>query len=102
MGKAEQANENVPGLSPQTEASKLLEQALMQMDGIISGNTSSLTAHSPDYGFASSPPGVREATNTLVTAIQNTPAAPPPDPAIAKVLLHWLQQVSIISLFLIN
>jgi hypothetical protein len=61
---------------------------------VIAGNTSSLTAHSPDYGFASSPPGVREATNTLVTAIQNTPAAPPPDPAIAKVLLHWLQQPS--------
>ncbi|RZC39881.1 hypothetical protein BDFB_006721 [Asbolus verrucosus] len=93
MGKAEQLSDNVPGLSPQTEASKLLEQALMQMDGIISGNTSSLTAHSPDYGFASSPPGVREAANTLVSAIQNTSAPPPPDPTIAKVLLHWLQQI---------
>lgn len=37
MGKAEQNAENVPGISPQNEASKLLEQALMQMDGIISG-----------------------------------------------------------------
>lgn len=37
MGKAEQMSDNVPGMSPQTEASKLLEQALMQMDGIISG-----------------------------------------------------------------
>lgn len=37
MGKPEQNNEGVPGISPQTEASKLLEQALLQMDGIISG-----------------------------------------------------------------
>lgn len=36
MGKAEKHND-VPGLSSQTEASKLLEAALMQMDGIISG-----------------------------------------------------------------
>lgn len=37
MGKPELPSENVPGMSPQTEASKLLEQALQQMDGIISG-----------------------------------------------------------------
>lgn len=92
MGKAEQMSDNVPGMSPQTEASKLLEQALMQMDGIISGNSGSLNAHSPDYGFGSSPPGVREAANNLMTAIQNTTAPPPPDPLVAKVLLHWIQQ----------
>lgn len=39
MGKAEKNTEGVPGISPQTEASKLLEQALLQMDGIISGLT---------------------------------------------------------------
>lgn len=38
MGKAEKTtDDNVPGLSPQVEASKLLEAALLQMDGIISG-----------------------------------------------------------------
>lgn len=37
MGKAEKNSEGMPGISPQTEASKLLEQALLQMDGIISG-----------------------------------------------------------------
>lgn len=37
MGKSQPLSDSVPGLSPQTEASKLLEQALMQMDGIISG-----------------------------------------------------------------
>lgn len=38
MGKSEKNNdEGVPGLSPQVEASKLLEAALLQMDGIISG-----------------------------------------------------------------
>lgn len=91
MGKAEQVNDKVlPGLSPQTEASKLLEQALLQMDGIISGNSGSLNAHSPDYGFGSSPLGVRDAANNLVTAIQNTAGAPPPDPSVAKVLLNWI------------
>ncbi|KAG5888269.1 hypothetical protein JTB14_025189 [Gonioctena quinquepunctata] len=85
-------SDKVPGVSPQTEASKLLEQALMQMDGIISGNSGSLKAHSPDYGFANSPPGVREAANNLVTALQSLPAPPPPDSHIAKVLLHWIQQ----------
>lgn len=91
MGKADQIRDNVPGLSPQTEASKLLEQALMQMDGIISGS-GSLTAHSPDYGFATSPPGVREAANNLVTALQNTTSPPPPDTNVVKALLHWIQQ----------
>lgn len=37
MGKSEQGSDGVPGISPDTEASKLLEAALMQMDGIISG-----------------------------------------------------------------
>lgn len=37
MGKAERLNVGAPGMSPQTEASKLLEAALLQMDGIISG-----------------------------------------------------------------
>lgn len=41
MGKAEQLNSGVPEISPQTEASKLLEAALLQMDGIISGIISS-------------------------------------------------------------
>lgn len=36
MGKAEK-NNDVAGYSAQHEASKLLEAALMQMDGIISG-----------------------------------------------------------------
>lgn len=36
MGKADKSND-LPGISPQNEASKLLEQALIQMDGIISG-----------------------------------------------------------------
>lgn len=58
------------------------------------GNSGSLNAHSPDYGFSSSAVGVREAANNLVTAIQNNAAPPPPDPHVVKVLLHWLQQVS--------
>lgn len=38
MGKVDKNNDNgVPGLSPDIEASKVLEAALMQMDGIISG-----------------------------------------------------------------
>ncbi|KAF7265503.1 hypothetical protein GWI33_021077 [Rhynchophorus ferrugineus] len=93
MGKSDKMSDNVPGISPQTEASKLLEQALMQMDGIISGS-GSLTAHSPEYGFNSSPPGVREAANSLVAALQNTTSPPQPDPNVVKLLLNWIQQVS--------
>lgn len=92
MGKVEQMSDCVPGMSPQTEASKLLEQALMQMDGIISGNSSSLSTHSHDYSYGSSLQGVREAANNLVSAIQNTNAPPPPEPHIASILLHWIQQ----------
>ncbi|XP_044749839.1 uncharacterized protein LOC123310437 [Coccinella septempunctata] len=88
----EMKNEGGPDLSPTTEASKLLEQALMQMDGIISGNNGSLNAHSPDYGFGSSPSGVREAANNLVTALRNTKAPPSPDPQVLKTLLDWIQQ----------
>lgn len=55
------------------------------------GNSGSLTTHSLDYGFASSPPGIREAANSLVTALQNCPAPPPPDPVIIRSLLDWLQ-----------
>ncbi|XP_066147703.1 uncharacterized protein [Euwallacea fornicatus] len=93
MGKSDQTGENMPGLSPQTEASKLLEQALMQMDGIISGS-GTLTAHSPDYGFVP-PPGIREAANALVSALQNSSSPPAPDPNVAKVLLCWIQQFKI-------
>ncbi|CAH0561286.1 unnamed protein product [Brassicogethes aeneus] len=93
MGKSEQISENVPGLSPQNEASKLLEQALLQMDGIIMGNSGSLTAHSPDYGFAAPPPSVREAAQLLVTALQNSSSPPALDPALSKVILHWIQEV---------
>nr|CAH7752977.1 unnamed protein product [Callosobruchus chinensis] len=96
MGKTEKSGDNVPGMSPQTEASKLLEQALMQMDGIISGNSGSLNgAHSSEFGFPVVPPGgVREAANTLATALQAVATPPPPEPHVVKVLTRWLQQVS--------
>ncbi|KAL1489667.1 hypothetical protein ABEB36_013609 [Hypothenemus hampei] len=92
MGKADQISDNIAGLSPQSEASKLLEQALMQMDGIISGS-GSLTAHSPDYTFAIGPTTIKEAASNLATALQNSTSPPPPDPAVAKVLLLWIQQI---------
>lgn len=50
-----------------------------------------MTAHSPDYGFVSSPPGVREAANSLVSALQNCPAPPPPDPAVLQIIWDWIQ-----------
>jgi hypothetical protein len=47
MGKAEDHRDARPGLamSPQAEASKMLEAALQQMDGIISGRISYLYAN---------------------------------------------------------
>ncbi|KAK4886827.1 hypothetical protein RN001_003098 [Aquatica leii] len=95
MGKVEQHNEGVPEISPQTEASKLLEAALLQMDGIISGNIGSATSNSPDYGFGSppfSPPGVKDAANVLVSALQSNSAPPAPDPVVARVLMTWIQE----------
>uniref|UniRef100_A0A1Y1LCY6 SAM domain-containing protein n=1 Tax=Photinus pyralis TaxID=7054 RepID=A0A1Y1LCY6_PHOPY len=94
MGKVEQHNEGVPEISPQTEASKLLEAALLQMDGIISGNISTATSNSPDYGFVSpplSPPGVKDAANFLVSALQSNSNPPPPDPVVARTLMTWIQ-----------
>ena len=50
------------------------------------------TAHSPDYGFASSPPGIREAASTLVNALQGCPTQPPlPDATVVRTLTQWLQ-----------
>ncbi|KAK9870292.1 hypothetical protein WA026_006379 [Henosepilachna vigintioctopunctata] len=61
-------------------------------DSNLRSNSSSLNAHSPDYGFRSSPPGIREAANNLVSALQNTNPPPAPEPHVAKALLDWIQQ----------
>ncbi|CAG9860943.1 unnamed protein product [Phyllotreta striolata] len=85
MGKVEGTNNKVPAISAQNEASKLLEQALMQMDGIISGNSGTIKS-------AHSSPGLRESAISLVQLLKNAENPPPPDPHIAKALLDWLQQ----------
>ncbi|KAH1019672.1 hypothetical protein HUJ04_009459 [Dendroctonus ponderosae] len=53
----------------------------------------SLTPHSPDYGFGSCPPNVREAATQLAAGLQNATSPTPPDPQVAKVLLQWINQV---------
>ncbi|RZF38546.1 hypothetical protein LSTR_LSTR006141 [Laodelphax striatellus] len=78
MGKAQDQTAELD--SPHTEASKLLEAALQQMDGIISGNR-----------MVSSNPAL-EAAERLAASLQESPPPPPPDPAIAAIIRSWLAQ----------
>nr|CAI5841956.1 unnamed protein product [Callosobruchus analis] len=67
-----------------------------QQQNNIHSNSGSLNgAHSSEFGFPVVPPGgVREAANTLATALQAVATPPPPEPHVVKVLTRWLQQVS--------
>lgn len=80
MGKAQEA---APILdSPHTEASRLLEAALQQMDGIISG-----------VGADTDTRATLEVAERLASALQQPHyLPPPPDPNTANVLRNWLQQ----------
>lgn len=57
----------------------------------LAGNTGSISTYSPDYGFSTSPSGIREAASSLVTALQGCSAPPSPDAHIAKALQAWIQ-----------
>ncbi|PSN55690.1 hypothetical protein C0J52_03196 [Blattella germanica] len=83
MGKAEQHFEE---RTEHSEASKMLEAALQQMDGIISGARLEL----PDGAGGLS---LGEAVQQLVAVLQQSPELPPP-PALPpdSRLLQWLQQ----------
>ncbi|XP_054736026.1 liprin-beta-2 [Anastrepha obliqua] len=89
-----------------TDASKMLEAALLQMDGIISGNNNVNASGSGD-GVKSlitsntaalaernliSATNVVSTAKTLALALQQVGlAAPAPDPAIAAVISDWLE-----------
>ncbi|XP_011500891.1 PREDICTED: liprin-beta [Ceratosolen solmsi marchali] len=95
MGKGEvisdrtDTNESTSYLTKSTsEASKMLEAALLQMDGILSGaeNNSEWKDH------------IKNITRNLITVIQNAPTSPPPpDPTTTEILLQWLQPVHCIN-----
>ncbi|XP_043522886.1 liprin-beta-1 isoform X2 [Frieseomelitta varia] len=95
MGKSEERNGNTIQISESTfliktssEASKMLEAALLQMDDIISG----VCTESNNEGNAEWKDSVKEATKNLVTAIKNSPSSPsPPDTATIEILLQWMQ-----------
>lgn len=95
MGKGEEsngtkANESTYLVKTSTEASKMLEAALLQMDGIISGACTDGGAESSSEWKDS----VKDATRNLVSAIQNAPNPPtPPDDGIVELLLQWLQPI---------
>lgn len=94
MGKSEERNGNTIQIGESTfltktssEASKMLEAALLQMDDIISG-----VCTESNEGNAEWKNSVKEATKNLVTAIKNSPSSPsPPDTATIEILLQWMQ-----------
>ncbi|XP_032454008.1 liprin-beta-1 isoform X12 [Nasonia vitripennis] len=89
MGKGEvnnrkaDANESTIYLTKTpSEASKMLEAALLQMDGILSGAESSSEWKDP----------IKDLTRNLVSVIQNSPSPPPPpDARTVEILVQWLQ-----------
>ncbi|XP_076234046.1 liprin-beta 1 isoform X2 [Calliopsis andreniformis] len=94
MGKSEERNGTTirtgesTFLTKTSEASKMLEAALLQMDDIISG----ACTESNNEGNNEWKDSVREATRNLVTAIKSAPNLPlPPDPASIEILLQWMQ-----------
>ncbi|KAK9304328.1 hypothetical protein QLX08_004309 [Tetragonisca angustula] len=95
MGKSEERNGNTIQIGESTfliktssEASKMLEAALLQMDDIISG----VCTESNNEGNVEWKDSVKEATKNLVTAIKNSPSSPsPPDTATIEILLQWMQ-----------
>ena len=94
MGKSEERNGTTiragesTFLAKTSEASKMLEAALLQMDDIISG----ACTESNNEGTTEWKDSVREATRNLVTAIKSSPNPPsPPDAATIEILLQWMQ-----------
>ncbi|OXU23678.1 hypothetical protein TSAR_010685 [Trichomalopsis sarcophagae] len=89
MGKGEvnnrkaDANESTIYLTKTpSEASKMLEAALLQMDGILSGAENSSEWKDP----------IKDLTRNLVSVIQNSPSPlPPPDARTVEILVQWLQ-----------
>ncbi|XP_012279709.1 liprin-beta-1 [Orussus abietinus] len=98
MGKGEEsnrmaANESSFLTSPSMEASKMLEAALLQMDGIISGTTGKGICNESgiDSNLELKDP-VKDATKNLVLAIKSVPQPPlPPDAGTTEILLQWMQ-----------
>ncbi|KAJ8675179.1 hypothetical protein QAD02_010965 [Eretmocerus hayati] len=88
MGKGEvtsgkeNSDESTNYLAKSTsEATKMLEAALLQMDGILSGEASSEWKDP-----------IKDVSRNLVTLIRNSPSPPPPpDPRTVDILMKWLQ-----------
>ncbi|KAM0733030.1 hypothetical protein ACS0PU_012579 [Formica fusca] len=99
MGKGEerngttaQAGESTFLAKSSSEASKMLEAALLQMDDIISGACAESSTESGNSEWKNS---VKEAARNLVTAIKSAPSPPPPPDAVTEdILLQWMQPVS--------
>ncbi|XP_044012867.1 liprin-beta-1-like isoform X6 [Aphidius gifuensis] len=97
MGKGEVDNSTERGESTtflatnSTEASKMLEAALLQMDGILSG----ACAEAPEGGSTDSKDSIKDATKILIAAIKNSSTSsslpPPPDATSIDILLQWMQ-----------
>ncbi|XP_020283908.1 liprin-beta-2 isoform X5 [Pseudomyrmex gracilis] len=100
MGKGEERNGTTTAqaesflVKSSSEASKMLEAALLQMDDIISGACAESSAESSSEWKNS----VKEATRNLVAAIKNAPTPPlPPDAATEDILLQWMQPTCLLG-----
>lgn len=98
MGKSEDrgAGETVRPVqgtfASSTEASKMLEAALLQMDDIISGACT-------EANEANDSKDVREAARSLVAVLKNSQTPPsPPDSATTEIILQWMQPERLIKL----
>ncbi|XP_066581290.1 kazrin-like [Prorops nasuta] len=101
MGKSEESNSttieandtNFLTKSP-TDASKMLEAALLQMDGIISGACAEGAGERSTEWKGS----IKEITRNLVTMIKTAPIPPPPpDPTTVNILLEWMQPACLLG-----
>ncbi|KAI4483945.1 hypothetical protein M0802_013178 [Mischocyttarus mexicanus] len=97
MGKSEERNDTTAQVTESnflsknsSEASKMLEAALLQMDGIISG----ACAEGAVDGNTEWKDSVKEATRNLVAAIKSAPTPPPPpDASTIEIFMQWMQPV---------
>ncbi|XP_063223986.1 uncharacterized protein LOC134531895 [Bacillus rossius redtenbacheri] len=99
MGKAEKQHfedqSDTVLRSPQSEASKMLEAALQQMDGIISGAKFDPAENiSPCGGPSAAERALSEAAHKMVAALKQASPdlPPPPDKAAAALIQHWISQ----------
>ncbi|KAJ2950463.1 hypothetical protein O0L34_g8706 [Tuta absoluta] len=98
MGKTTHVDGDNNPTSPECDPAKLLEAALLQMDGIIAEAGGTTTPNSGEGGMTTGPGRAARAralelAQQLASALQHAiPPPPRPDFTTASAILRWLQQ----------